>query len=166
MTRIVVSDTSPIRALAHLGQLPWLQQLFGTIYLPPAVAAELESPPHPLHAVVAANVSFFIVQPPADAARVAAYLQQLDQGEAEALALAEDLAADLVLVDEAQGRQIALQAGFGVLGTLGIVVEAKSRGWCHEVKPLLDQLETELRFFMSPALRRAVLIRAGELADS
>ena len=45
---VVISDTSPLRALAHLGHLEWLQELFRQVCLPPAVAAELRHPPSSL----------------------------------------------------------------------------------------------------------------------
>jgi predicted nucleic acid-binding protein len=163
MTRVVVSDTSPIRALAHFGELVWLERLFGQIYLPPAVAQELASPSNPLTVVIARNVPFLSIVAPTDAARIAALQLTLDSGEAEAIALAEQLKADLILVDETVGRRAALDAGFQILGTLGIILEAKRQGWCSAVEPMLDKLETELRFFIAPKLRQLVLTRAGEV---
>jgi len=87
---------------------------------------------------------------------------QLDAGEAEALALAEELHADLILVDELAGREVARQCGFTVLGTLGILVRAKQQKMCPAVEPLLDRLQDELNFFVSSRLRHAILWQAGE----
>jgi predicted nucleic acid-binding protein len=162
MTRIVVSDTSPLRALAHLQRLDWLAQLFESVYIPPGVANELEFPPSPLFSVNCRDYAFLLVRQPANVARVAEFRQLLDLGEAEALALAEELGAHHVLMDEAAGRRIAAEAGFRVLGTLGIILEAKSRGWCAEIAPYLDRLEVELRFFIAPELRQTILQQACE----
>lgn len=86
---VVISDTSPLRALAHLGHMDWLQELFHQIRLPPAVAAELRHPPPALAAVDVAAWHFLVVQPPSNLQRVSEFRSRLDAGEAEALALAE-----------------------------------------------------------------------------
>ena len=85
---VVVSDTSPIRALTHLGLLELLRDLFGQILVPPAVEAELKSPPSGLPAADVARLLFVHVQAPRDRSRVDYFLQSLDPGESEALALA------------------------------------------------------------------------------
>ena len=91
---IVVSDTSPIRALAFLEQLGVLNKLFGTVVVPPAVADELcnparlapgESPPDLSH------FPFIQIRTPADNGRVAALTEELDRGESEAIVLADEL---------------------------------------------------------------------------
>ena len=94
--------------------------------------------------------------------RVSEFRLRLDAGEAEALALAEELHADLVLVDELAGREVARQCGFTVLGTLGILLRAKQQGLCPAVGPLLDRLQRKLNFFVSPGLRQTILRQAGE----
>jgi len=158
----VVSDTSPVRALAHLGHLDWLELLFQRVLLPPAVAAELESPPAGLPVVDVPVWSFLAVRAPASADRVSELRALLDPGEAEAIALAEELQADLVLIDELSGRRVARQSGFIVLGTLGILLEAKRLGLCSEVRGLLDRLQNEIHFFVSTDLRQTILQQAGE----
>jgi predicted nucleic acid-binding protein len=159
---VVISDTSPVRALAHLGHLDWLQRLFNRVVLPPAVAGELLSPPAGLPAVNVRAHSFLTVQVPANAARVAGLQSILDIGEAEAIALAEELQADLVLIDELAGRGVALRCGFPVQGTLGILLRAKRAALCAEIRPLLDRLQQEINFFVSPHLRASILKQAGE----
>lgn len=84
-------------------------------------------------------------------------------GECEALILAEEVHADAVLIDESAGRAIALQRGLTVVGTLGILLRTKQAGLCAEIRPLLDQLQDEINFFVSPTLRQLVLQQAGEL---
>lgn len=86
----------------------------------------------------------------------------LDVGEAEAIALAEEVKADIVLIDEMAGREAARIRGFKVLGTLGLLVRAKQSGLHPSVNPLIDRLRGELNFFISDELRRAILRQAGE----
>ncbi len=89
-------------------------------------------------------------------------LQQLHRGEAEAIALAIDLHADIILIDELEGRALAGQAGLSVSGTLGVLLRAKFSGKIAAVKPEIDLLRSKAHFFLSTALETKVLIAAGE----
>src|SRR5437667_9755425 len=112
---VVISDTSPVRALAYLGHLDWLEQLFHQVVLPPAVAVELRNPPTGLQAVDVSTWPFLVVRAPGNADRVAELRAVLDVGEAEAIALAEELHAELVLIDELTGRDVGRQCGLPVV---------------------------------------------------
>jgi predicted nucleic acid-binding protein len=156
---LVVSDTSPIRALVHLGLQGVLAQLFGRVLIPPAVLAEL-----------AASVEGFQLQlvpalelrEPTNTRSVEMFRKTLDPGESEALALALEIHAEAVLIDEADGRAAARTAGLQPVGVLGVLLRSKERGLCGSVKPLMDSLVVELDFFISQELRRDILQRAGE----
>ena len=84
------------------------------------------------------------------------------QGEAEAIALATELKADIVLIDEQEGRQLASKAGLAVTGVLGVLLRAKRKGEIAAVKPEIDLLRSKARFFVSPLLEAKVLVAAGE----
>lgn len=159
---IVVSDTSPIRALDFLQRLEVLEALFGEVIVPPAVATELSRPTRWGPPVILSPHHFILVRSPTDTVAVNRWLQNLDAGESEALALAEELSADIVLIDEAAGRSAAQQAGFPVIGTLGILVRAKRDGLIDAVVPLMDRLQDDFDFFVSDALRQEVLRQCGE----
>jgi hypothetical protein len=159
---VVVSDNSPLRALAHLGHVDWLEDFFDQVFLPPAVASELEHPPAAFKPLKVSSWPFLQIRTPQNTARVAELRTVLDAGEAEAIAMAEEIHADVVLIDELAGRDVAQSSGLTVLGTLGIFLEAKQRGACPAVRPLLDRLQTELSFFVSTSLREAILRQADE----
>lgn len=159
---VVVSDTSPVRALAHLGHLLVLKQMFQQVVVPPAVNAELLRPPGGLPRVEVASVPFLSIRQPLNSQRVREFLATLDPGEAEALALAEEMQASALLIDEAAGRRMAGRVGLSVLGTLGILLGAKQRNLLSAVRPLLDRLQNEIGFFVSDELRAEILLRAGE----
>jgi predicted nucleic acid-binding protein len=160
---IVVSDTSPVRALDHLGLLNVLAELFERVYLPPAVEQELLHPRPRFKVVDVGSYSFVEVRPPQDESRVSQYLQTLDPGESEALVLAQEIGADALLIDDAAARAVAVGEGMSVIGTLGILSRAKLRGRIAEAGPLLDRLRAELDFFVSDRLRAEFLRSVGEL---
>ena len=62
------------------------------------------------------------------------------KGEAETIVLSEELNADAVLIDDLKARKIARLRGLKVIGTIGVLLDAKERGRVHEVKPLLEEL--------------------------
>ena len=159
---VVVSDTSPIRALHHLGLLPILGELYGRVVVPAAVQRELLSPPPQLQHIDLSGFDFIEVRAPRDPDQVQMFLQSLHLGASEALALALELHAAAILIDEAAGRQVAAQNGIRALGTLGILLEAKAQGLVTEIRPLIDTLMVDLGFFVSGALKLRILQLAGE----
>ncbi|CCI21527.1 conserved hypothetical protein [Microcystis aeruginosa PCC 9808] len=88
---------------------------------------------------------------------IEALADELDKGEAEAIALALELGADQVLIDERRGRRIAARLNLRYTGILGILVEAKNRGLISEVKPLLDALINQAGFWVAAPLYSSVL---------
>jgi predicted nucleic acid-binding protein len=87
---------------------------------------------------------------------------ELDDGEAEAIALAVELQAELILIDERRARAVATRLGLNVVGVLGVLVEAKHRALVPHLKPILDALITRAGFRVSPPLYERVLQAAGE----
>jgi predicted nucleic acid-binding protein len=159
---IVISDTSPIRALAHLDLLPILQQLFESVFVPPAVEQELLHPPRGLPVVAVRDLEFVQIRSPQDVETVERLLEDLDPGEAEAIALGLEIGVFAILLDESAGRAMAKQLGLWPIGVLGLLVRAKQRGLVGAVAPLIDQLVAELSFFISNSLRSEILLLAGE----
>lgn len=86
----------------------------------------------------------------------------LDPGEAEAIALALELQADLILIDERDGRSAAERAGLRVTGVLGVLLRAKSHGHVESVSQELEALRTRAKFFLSAKLEQLILESAGE----
>ena len=159
---IVVSDTSPLRCLAHLGLLDLLRVLYGQVLVPPAVANELLFAKPQFPAIDVTTLPFVQVQGPHSQQSVQPHLSLLDAGEAEALALAVEVGANLVLIDERHGDAVAKQLGLVTIGTLGVLLRGKTAGHVVVVGPLIDQLQQGLGFFVSAALKAQVLKLAGE----
>lgn len=159
---IIVSDTSPIRALAHLSRLDLLATLFDQVLVPPAVDLELRSPPGNLPIIDVRAMTFVQIKAPSDQQKVRELRRDLDPGESEALALALEMGVVSILIDEAEGRSMARQLGLSPVGVLGLLVRSKQRGSIALVEPLLERLQNDLGFFISESLRAEVLRLAGE----
>jgi predicted nucleic acid-binding protein len=86
----------------------------------------------------------------------------LDLGEAAAIGLALRIKADLLLIDERNGRRAARNRGLPVSGVLGELLHAKNRKWISAVRPEIVRLRTEARFFVSLEIEEFVLKTAGE----
>jgi predicted nucleic acid-binding protein len=160
---IILSDTSPLMNLAVVGHLELLHELYDTVIIPEAVWNELShlSSQHPEVAVVQ-TLSWLARQPVTSRAVVDALQAELDIGEAEAIALAVEKQADLLLMDERRGRQVATRMGLTYIGLMGILLEAKRKGFLPAVKPVLDDLIAKAGFWVSRELYTRVLQTAGE----
>jgi len=88
--------------------------------------------------------------------------QQLDGGEAEAIALALEIEAEFVLMDENLGREMALHMGVRCVGLIGVLIEAKHKGFISEIGSLMDALRDIAGFRVSEVLCRRVLRDEGE----
>jgi uncharacterized protein len=150
---IVVSDASPLIGLAVVQQIDLLRHLYGEVLIPDAVHREVVilAADAPGASEVSAS-SWIRVRRVEDRALVEALAAQLGSGEAEAIALAVEVAADIVLIDERRARAVATRLGRRVVGVLGVLVEAKARGHLLAVRPVLEALTIRAGFRVSPAL--------------
>lgn len=160
---IVISDTSPLTNLAAIGQFALLQQLYVEIHIPDGVWHELKAEgkewPGWREVVEASWVTHHAVK---DQTLVTVLMEDLDRGEAEGIALALEMQANLILIDEKEGRHTAHRLGLQVVGVLGVLLQAKAKGLITRVRPLLDDLRAKADFYLSEALYQAVLTQAGE----
>lgn len=161
---LVVSNTSPLSNLAIIRRLDLVREQLGSLVIPPAVHDELQRNPKPharatlLHAMKAGWIRIMPLTGPlrSDVAHA------LDLGEAEALSLALQAKATLVLLDESAARLRAAQLGLGFTGVLGLLRRARQTGQIPSLKTEIHALRDEAHFFISPALERALLVSVGE----
>lgn len=163
---IVVSDTSPSNNLAAINQLNLLQQLYGTVIIPEAVYRELTAPEFPVAGAVEVQTFDWIqIRQVNNRTIIDALDNELDIGEVEAIALALELEAEQVLIDERRGRIVAAKLNLSYTGVLGILADAKSQGLIPAVKPLLDTLINQAGFWISESLYNRVLQFVGEHSE-
>ena len=164
----VVADTSPLFYLATLGRLSLLRDRYGQVIAPERVWME----------ALASHEANLAIRPLLESGLAAGWLvvektashmappdsalAELDQGERDALMLALALRADLVLIDEMEGRAVAEGLGLKITGTIGILVQAKRRGLLPAVGPELERLLRETSFYLSRRMQQIAYRMAGE----
>jgi len=160
----VVSNTSPLSNLAIIDRLEILRGQLGQITIPPAVQLELDRLSHPAARarLAAALQEGWVRVIPLIAAVPSALAAALDPGEAEALALATQVQASLVLLDETAARIKATQLGIPHTGVLGLLRRAKQAGQIKSLASEIRNLRVDARFFVSPVLEKRLLLSVGE----
>ncbi len=84
-------------------------------------------------------------------------LRDLDQGEAESIALAIEIGADLIVMDEREGRRAAQRLGVSVIGVVGILIQAKRVGVVAQLRPHLDALRHIAGFYLDAGVYQHAL---------
>ncbi len=166
MHRIVVSDTTAITHLAKINALHILKCLYHEILIPDAVYNELtkakKTQPGALEVI---NASWIKVTPIKNQIIAAKLKAGLDLGESEAIALAIEQNADLLIIDERKGRIVAKPLVHNIIGMAGILLEAKKAGIISAVEPYIIQLKNT-GFRMHNDVFDFILNQAGERNSS
>jgi predicted nucleic acid-binding protein len=159
----VVSNTSPLINLAWIEQLELLRELYGTVHIPQAVWHEIvvQGAGQP-GAKEVSRADWIEVCAVENKHLVLALHQELDAGEAEAIALALQQQAGLLLMDERLGRETARYFGLNYTGVIGVLIEAKHKRLISSIKEYLDTLRTQAGFHISQPLYLKVLQDQGE----
>ena len=161
MTTWVV-NTSPLVFLAKLDRLNLLQQAADRIVIPEAVLGEVRAKPDAaMHAVQQAASSWLSVHQVGNREAVAILESEIGLGEAAVLALAREIHADRVVLDDLDARRLARRLGVSVIGTVGLLLAAHLQGQIDSVQGEIARLEA-VGFRISSALLEAILEEAGE----
>ena len=155
---LVVADTSPLNYLVLMQQDTLLPTLYERVMIPPSVQEELQRPrtPQAVRQWVAQPPTWLMVQPPQQPLSRQQF-PRLRNGELEAIPLAQELHADLLLMDERDGRRVARGRGVRVTGIIGVLETAAIRGLI-DLPSVLAQLQATT-FYASPSLYDEVLAR-------
>lgn len=159
--REVVSNTSPLLYLHQLGRIDLLPALYAQVLVPASVVEELAA--GRAAGYDAPNVADLpwarVVSSPTLA--LLALATDLGRGEAEAIAIAHERNA-LLILDDGLARRHAKVVGVTLTGTLGVLVKAKAAGHIPAAAPLISRL-TELGFRLSGQTRDSILKLANEV---
>lgn len=158
--RKVVSNTTPLISLLKISKLSLLQELYGEIYIPRAVFEEIEAGKNKDFYEDLSQTEWIKILDVNDK-NASKYFLDIDAGEAEAIILAIELNADLILMDEKLGRFYANNANLAISGTIGVLIKAKSLGFISTLKPLLIELRQK-KVWINEELMSEALKLAGE----
>jgi predicted nucleic acid-binding protein len=157
---IVISDSSPAISLAVIKKLHLFEDLYHQVVIPEAVFNEITFHDKPFSKDLNIYFKNKIKKVTNDMA-VEMLLSDIGKGEAEAIVLAKELKADFIIVDDLKARKLALINGLEVRGTLGILLEAKKKGFIENIKPLIKMLvDNGIR--INEKIIRMTLEAAGE----
>ena len=148
---VTVANSSCLIALDQLGRLSVLNQLYGTVTIPRAVA----------HEIGLALPGWLSVRTIQNQNLVQSLQMSLGPGESEAIALACECSAARVILDDKKARRVARQLGLPVTGLLAILLQAKQKGIIASIREVIAEL-TAVQFFVSESLIDETLRRAGE----
>jgi len=154
---IVISDTTAISNLIQIGALNLLKDIYNEIIIPTAVYNELlvlDSNELPIRKQL--NQDWFKIETVIKDSTFLSLSVELDIGEVEAITLAIQKKADYLLIDEKEGRKIAVEKELKIIGTLGILIEAKRRKLIESVKTKMDDL-MNIGFWINPKLYNKVI---------
>lgn len=163
--RVVVVNTTPLIALSLIDRLHFLQALYETVLIPPAVQEEVLRGGSRGTGVAELKQAAWIRIVELREPERADMLSDLDRGEAEVLALALEVRADLTIIDERLARRHARRLGVPLSGTLGVLLRAKRRGLLDQIRPSVEQIRRG-GIRLSDAVVAEALKLAGEQAGS
>lgn len=162
-----VANSSVLIALSRIGQLGLLPRRFvAGVLIPQAVWDEVvETGKGQPGSQEVMSAPWITVCEVADQALVSLLCTELDRGEAEAIALAREKQAPLVLLDEKDARRVARKMRLSVLGTVGVLIWAKRIGAIPSLREQLDILQTTGGFRLSHSVVREAVHTVGEIPD-
>jgi len=138
-----------------------LQELFDEVYIPKAVFEEITTTVKPFSDSLA-DFSKTRIKQVKNKVALSILSHELDLGESEAIVLALENNISDILIDEHKGRRIAVLKGLHPIGTIGVLIQAKKKGYIKSIKPLLNEL-LQNNIYISKELYKYSLKLANEL---
>ena len=160
---IVISDTTPIVSLIKISRIDLLEKLFGEVCIPEAVFRELTTNTVFEREAKVVQNSPFLKTTPVKNRKSLEILQAasgLDDGESEAIILADELKSDILVIDERKGRKVAQKLGITITGTIGILIQAHDEKIIstEDIKIYLEQLRNSNIRLSESLIREALSI--------
>ena len=154
---IVIADTSPINYLIRIGEIEVLPKLYGRILVPPSVCDELKRPqaPEPVRLWIAQPPAWLEIRVPGQKPDAELVKADLDDGERDAILLAQELDAEELIIDEMRGRKEAQRRHLHFIGTLGVLRTADRQGLL-DFKTAVDQLRRTNFYIAQDILDRLI----------
>lgn len=158
---IIIADSSPLISLATIDKLELLEDYFDEVYVPYAVYKEVSAYDKPFSEKLKKYLENRVLNVE-NQYMVSVLNERIDLGEAEAITLAFEKKADFIILDDLKARKTAIRNGLNVIGTLGLLLEAKKEGKITNLKELIKTF-TDNDIRLSEQLIKNILIEAGEM---
>lgn len=154
---IVVSDSSPLIALARIGRLDLLRLLYGSIVVPEAVWHEIVHAGAGKFGADKVEAAEWIQRRTVQQKNLVALLQKdLGAGESEAIVLAQEINVRFVLLDDRRGRLTAQRFGVRAVGLIGVLIEARKSGVLTNAEAVVERLHRDAGFWISQELKHLI----------
>jgi predicted nucleic acid-binding protein len=160
MRKVIVNST-PLIALCKVNQLELLRELYTEITIPEAVFQEVTAKNDSVKRKILENGAWIHVQSVSDTIDRRMYKAKLHDGEVEVMILAQEIKADLVIIDDNAARKTAVYLGLPLTGTVGVLLRAKAEGLVPKVMPIVDSMEQNGLYY-GPLLKEWVRNQAKE----
>jgi predicted nucleic acid-binding protein len=162
MPKTVIVNSTPIIALSSIDSLHLLKEIYGTIIIPNAVKMEIEAKKKSkAQTQIEAFSEWIQIGTIKNTDQKRIFRTQLHDGEVEVIILGQELDADLLVIDDYVAREYAKYLGFNIVGTVGILLLAKTMGLIHQIKPLVDRMVAN-NIYVSDRLYSEIMQLAGE----
>ncbi len=148
----VITNSACVISLTQMGKLELLHELFGTVTIPASVEAECRLQP----------ANWMLVKNPSSPQLAMSLRSRLGNGESDAIALAVELTADRIILDDRRARSAAKSLGLNVIGTVAVLVAARRQGLIPNLSDALEEL-VETGFFVATDIIESALRAVGEL---
>lgn len=159
----IISDSSPLMALSTIGKLHLLKEQFSEVIVPDAVWKEITVDGKAKKgADDIRRADWITVEHVTNQFFVKLLKKDIDSGESEAIALAVEINADLILLDDKLARTVASNFELNILGTIGILIRARKKGLLHQLRPEINNLLVHAKFRLSENLIKKALQEVGE----
>ena len=159
MRKVIVNST-PIIALYKVGQLELLKSMYGEIIIPEAVFREVTAKNDGVEKQIS-DAPWIHIQAVSNSADRLMYQAKLHEGEVEVMILAQEIGAEIVVIDDNAARKTAEYLGIPLTGTMGVLIKAKQVGVLESVMPIIDAMLAK-GIFLSDGLISAVRKIVGE----
>ncbi|TAH03792.1 MAG: DUF3368 domain-containing protein [Sphingobacteriales bacterium] len=151
MPKIIISDTSCFIILTKIGELELLHKVYGEIITTLDIATEFgETLPE-----------WVEIREVTDIYKQKLLELQIDRGESSAIALALEISASTLILDDFKARKIASRLGINYTGTIGVIIKAKLKGIIPSIKPIIEKIK-QTDFRISVEIELQALKEANE----
>ena len=146
MRKVVVNST-PLIALSKAGNLNVLEKMYEHIIIPRAVFNEVTAKDDAVRTLLLQSSDWIEIQDIKDSSKKMIFKSRLHDGEVEVMILAEEIGADLVVIDDYAARKTAEYIGLKLTGTIGVLIKAKQNGLLDRVMPIVEIMEQNGIFY-------------------